>query len=143
QDLLGQIDSMRERIRRDRGSGSELLDFKTGRGGMVEAEFLVQGLQMRAGIWGPHFASAVNELSQHGILSPTDVAALQSSYDLLRRCESILRRRENKAVSSLPTDEKEQETLARFLGAKNLAAFGEQYRAARETIHAIYARFFD
>ncbi len=142
QDLLGQIDSMRERIRRDRGSGSELLDFKTGRGGMVEAEFLVQGLQMRAGIWGPHFAAALNDLSQHGIFSTADAAALQSGYDFLRRCESILRRRENKALSSLPSDEKEQETLARFLGAKNLAAFGEQYRTARETIHAIYARFF-
>ncbi|MDQ2919590.1 MAG: bifunctional [glutamate--ammonia ligase]-adenylyl-L-tyrosine phosphorylase/[glutamate--ammonia-ligase] adenylyltransferase [Verrucomicrobiota bacterium] len=142
QDLLGQIDSMRERIRRDRGSGAELLDFKTGRGGMVEAEFLVQGLQMRAGIWGPHLASAVTDLKEHGILSASDAQALQSSYDFLRRCESVLRRRENKTVSSLPADEKEQEALARFLGAKNLAGFGEQYRAARETIHAVYARSF-
>lgn len=142
QDLLGQIDSMRERIRRDRGSGSELLDFKTGRGGMVEAEFLLQGLQMRSGIWAPQFASAVAELKQHGILSAIDAQALHGSYDFLRRCESVLRRRENKAVSSLPAEEKEQEALARFLGAKNLAAFGEQYRAARETIHAIYQRYF-
>jgi len=28
------------------------------------------------------------------------------------------------------------------MGAKDLAAFGEQYRAARETIHAVYTRYF-
>jgi [glutamine synthetase] adenylyltransferase / [glutamine synthetase]-adenylyl-L-tyrosine phosphorylase len=143
QDLLGQIDAMRERIRRDRGSGSELLDFKTGRGGMVEAEFLVQGLQMRAGIWAPQFAAALEDLKQHGVFSANDAQALQSSYDFLRRCESILRRRENKAVSSLPAEESEQQALARFIGAKNLAAFGEHYRAARDTIHAIYQRYYN
>jgi [glutamine synthetase] adenylyltransferase / [glutamine synthetase]-adenylyl-L-tyrosine phosphorylase len=141
QDLLGQIDAMRERILRDRGSGSELLDFKTGRGGMVEAEFLVQGLQMRPGVWDPQFASAVSDLKQNGILSAPDATALQISYDFLRRCESILRRWDNKSVSSLPADEAEHQTLARYLGAKNLASFGEQYRAARETIHEIYARY--
>ncbi|MGZ5004492.1 MAG: bifunctional [glutamate--ammonia ligase]-adenylyl-L-tyrosine phosphorylase/[glutamate--ammonia-ligase] adenylyltransferase [Chthoniobacterales bacterium] len=142
QDLLGQIDSMRERIRRDRGSSSELLDFKTGLGGMVEAEFLVQGLQMRNGIWSPQFAAGVIDLKQKGVLSEADAQALQSSYDFLRCCESILRRYENKAVSFLPADENEQQKLARFVGAKNPAAFGEQYRGARATIHAIYMRYF-
>ena len=97
---------------------------------------------MRAGIWGPQFTSAVLDLRQHGILSTPDAQALQNSYDFLRRCESILRRRENKAVSSLPADEGEQQALARFLGAKNFVVFGEQYRSARETIHAIYRRYF-
>ena len=61
---------MRERIRRDRGTGSEILDFKTGLGGIVEAEFLVQALQMRAGAWKPHFSFAVNDLKRaRGLLS--------------------------------------------------------------------------
>ncbi len=141
-DLLGQIDAMRERIRKDRGSGSEPLDFKTGRGGMVEAEFLVQALQMRRGVWGPQFAAAVVDLKQNGILAPHDAQMLQTSYDFLRQCESILRRYENKAVSSLPASEREQQILARFVGAKNLEMFGEHYRAVRETIHAIYLRYF-
>ena len=140
-DLLPQIDTMRERIRRDRGSGSEILDFKTGLGGIVEAEFLVQALQMRAGAWAPQFNLAVTDLRQLGIFSAEDATVFQSAYDFLRRCEAILRRWENKSVSCLPPEEAEQRKLARRIGAKDLASFGEQYRAARETIHAAYVRY--
>jgi glutamate-ammonia-ligase adenylyltransferase len=141
-DLLGQIDAMRERIRRDRGSNSEMLDFKTGRGGMIEAEFLVQALQMRAAAWNPEFASAVDDLKQASVMSADDAIGLKGSYEFLRRCESILRRWENKSVASLPRSEAEQQKLSRRLGAKNLVAFADQYRAARETIRAIYSRYF-
>ncbi len=141
QDLFLQIDTMRERIRRDRGSGSEVLDFKTGRGGMIEAEFLVQALQMRAGVWNPQFMFAVEDLKRARLLSAEDAGALQGSYDFLRRCESILRRWENKSVASLPQEESEQSKLARRIGARDLKAFGQHYRAAREAIHAIYSRY--
>jgi glutamate-ammonia-ligase adenylyltransferase len=140
-DLFVLINDMRERIRRDRGSGSEILEFKTGLGGIVEAEFLVQGLQMRTGTWNPQFSFALADLKQIGVLSAEHATALQSSYDFLRRCESILRRWENKSVAALPVDEDEQRKLARRIGAKDLSAFGEQYRAARETIHAICSRY--
>ena len=138
-DLLGHIDSMRERVRRDRGSGSEGLDFKTGAGGMIEAEFLVQALQMRAGAWSPDFSGGVDDLKQLGIFAPEHANALKASYEFLRRCESILRRWENKSIATMPASEVEQRKLAQRLGSKNIAAFGEQYRNARETIHSIYA----
>lgn len=142
QDLFEQIDSMLERIRRDRGSGSEILDFKAGLGGIIEAEFLVQALQMRTGTWNPQFHFAVDDLEQAGVFVEFDAAALKTSYDFLRRCEAVLRRWENKSVASLPTDEAEQEKLARRVGAKDLAAFSEQYRGVRERIHLTYARYF-
>src|SRR2546430_2088737 len=43
-DLFIRIDEMLERIRRERGTGSDFLDLKTGRGGIIEAEFFVQAL---------------------------------------------------------------------------------------------------
>ncbi|MDQ3313211.1 MAG: bifunctional [glutamate--ammonia ligase]-adenylyl-L-tyrosine phosphorylase/[glutamate--ammonia-ligase] adenylyltransferase [Verrucomicrobiota bacterium] len=141
EDLFAQIDAMGGRIRRERGSGSEILDFKTGLGGMVEAEFLVQALQMRAAIWSPQFNAALDELKRLQALTADETTALAASYDFLRRCESILRRWENTSVSSLPPEESEQRKLAKRAGAKDLAAFGDQYRAARETIHAIYSRY--
>ena len=141
-DLFAQVDVMLGRIRRERGSGSEILDFKTGLGGIIEAEFLVQALQMRTGAWNPQFHFAVDELQQLGVLAAADAAALQASYDFLRRCESVLRRWENKSVASLPSEEVEQEKLARRVGAKDVASFGEQYRGAREGIHLVYARYF-
>ncbi|HSH40287.1 MAG TPA: hypothetical protein VK993_16055, partial [Chthoniobacterales bacterium] len=141
EDLFVLIDAMRERIRRDRGTGSEILDYKTGLGGIVEAEFLVQALQMRSGTSHAQFTAALSELKQRGIVAPNDAEAVQSSYDFLRLCESVLRRWESKSVSSLPNDEGEQRKLARRVGAKDLDAFGERYRAAREIIHATYERY--
>lgn len=140
-DLFLQIDAMRERIRRDRGTGSEVLDYKTGLGGIVEAEFLIQALQMRTGTWQSQFTLALGDLKQQGTVKAGDAEAIQSSYDFLRRCESVLRRWEGKSVSSLPSDEAGQRKLARHVGAKDLDAFGEQYRAAREIIHAAYERY--
>ncbi len=140
-DLFSQIDSMRERIRGERGTGSEILDFKTGLGGMIEAEFLVQALQMRAGIWNPGLSSALEELERWERISAADAAALKGSYEFLRRCESILRRWENRGVAALPAEEGEQRKLAHRLGAADLESFGVSYRAARETIHAIYQRY--
>jgi glutamate-ammonia-ligase adenylyltransferase len=141
-DLFAQIDAMRERIRRDRGSGSEILDFKTGLGGMVEAEFFVQALQLRAGVSNPHFGAALQMLATNEIVTADHATALRRSYDFLRRIESTLRRWENKSVSSLPADESEQRKLAHRMGAADLASFGEEYRNARETIHAVYLRYF-
>lgn len=141
-DLFTQIGAMQKRIQRERGSGAEILDFKTGLGGIIEAEFLVQALQMRAGVWNSQFIFALADLKQAHLLSGEEASALQSSYDLLRRCESILRRWENKGVAYLPAEEAEQEKLARRLGLKDLNTFGQHYRAARETIHGISSRYF-
>lgn len=137
-DLFTQIDNMLERIRRERGSGSDFLDFKTGAGGIIEAEFLGQALQMKMGIWNPNWREALSELQGCDLLSPAEVANATRSYDLLRRCETALRRWENKSVSTLPVDTNGQQKLARRLGYKDAATFTKEYVDARETIHALY-----
>ena len=140
ENLFEEINSMTERIRRDRGSGVPGLDFKTGIGGMVEAEFLVQALQMREGIWNPNWTEAVTELAQQDVLAQNEVSHLKISYGFLRRCESALRRWENKSVSTLPAGESEQHRLAHWLGYKDFEAFVQSYDEARQTIHTIYER---
>jgi [glutamine synthetase] adenylyltransferase / [glutamine synthetase]-adenylyl-L-tyrosine phosphorylase len=140
-DLYSQIDGMLQRIRHERGSAADLLDFKTGTGGVIEAEFLVQALQMRANIWNPQMMGALRELTTRGLLREEEAALLKKSYEYLRLIELALRRWENKSVSSLPGDETEQRKLAQRIGADNLDSFGRQYREARESIHAVYARY--
>src|SRR5947208_7830671 len=93
-DLVEKIDNMLERIRRDRGSGSDFLDFKTGIGGMIEGEFLVQALQMHENIWEPNWERAVDRLHERGILNNAEAATVKKAYGLLRRYESALRRYE-------------------------------------------------
>jgi glutamate-ammonia-ligase adenylyltransferase len=140
-DLLAKIDNMLERIRRERGSGSDFLDFKTGSGGMIEAEFLVQALQMRSGIWEPNWQRALIALGENKMVSDRDTSNATQSYELLRRTETALRRFENKNMSTLPGAPEEQEKLAKRLGYNDVDLFAKQYRAARETIHALYERY--
>ncbi|MFZ1221300.1 MAG: bifunctional [glutamate--ammonia ligase]-adenylyl-L-tyrosine phosphorylase/[glutamate--ammonia-ligase] adenylyltransferase [Chthoniobacterales bacterium] len=140
-DLFAQIDAMFQRIRRDRAGASDELDFKTGTGGVIQAEFLVQALQMRAGIWNPQMTGAIRDLAAAGILPESDAAVLKEKYLYLRSIESVLRRWENKSVSSLPPDKTEQEKLAHRLGARSLEAFAQDYHLARASLHAIYSRY--
>jgi glutamate-ammonia-ligase adenylyltransferase len=137
-DLFGKIDNMLERIQKERGSGSEFLDFKTGAGGMIEAEFLVQALQMHTGIWEPNGEKALTALRQAKVVSESDATKASTSYNFLRRIELTLRRFENKNVSTLPSTPDEQARLAKRLGHKDGEHFVTEYQTAREKIHALY-----
>jgi len=137
-DLLIRIDGMLERIRRERGSGSDFLDFKTGIGGIIEGEFLVQALQMRESIWEPTWERIVDRLCERRRLTDSETANLKGAYSFLRRCESVLRRFDNKSISAFPSDPNEQRKLAIRLGHHDLDAFREEYVDAREAIHALY-----
>jgi glutamate-ammonia-ligase adenylyltransferase len=139
-DLFKKIDDMVQRIRRERGSGSDFLDLKTGSGGIIEAEFLVQALQMRAKIWEPNWERAVGALHKRGHLDKSDVAKLKNSYAFLRRCELVLRRYDNRSVSTLPSDTDEQRKFAIRLGYNEFAAFSRDCLDARHAIHALYQR---
>jgi glutamine synthetase adenylyltransferase len=134
------IDDMVERIRRERGSGSDFLDLKTGVGGIIEAEFLVQALQMRANFWEQNWERAVDGLHQRGQLNKSDVAKLEKSYAFLRRCELVLRRYDNRSISTLPSDPDEQRKFAVRLGYDSPDNFRRDYAYARDTLHALYER---
>jgi glutamate-ammonia-ligase adenylyltransferase len=140
-DLFAKIDNMLERIRRERGSGSEFLDFKTGSGGMIEAEFLVQALQMRLGIWKPNWEHALTSLRENDVISDPDANSAAQSYELLRRVETALRRFENKSISTLPAAPDDQQKCAKRVGYKDVELFANEYRKVRETIHALYTNY--
>jgi [glutamine synthetase] adenylyltransferase / [glutamine synthetase]-adenylyl-L-tyrosine phosphorylase len=139
-ELFPKIDNMLERIRRERGSRNDFLDFKTGGGGMIEAEFLVQGLQMKSGLWNQNWNGALRALGEADLLSSTEVESAIRCYDFLRGCETALRRWENKSVPTLPAESNEQQKLAHRLGFKNLEEFAKEYCDARATIHSLYQR---
>jgi glutamate-ammonia-ligase adenylyltransferase len=140
-DLFEQIDNMFERIRRDRGSGNEFLDFKTGRGGIIQAEFLVHALQMKAGIWEPNWVDALEALANSTIISTVDAADAKRAYKFLRRAESVLRRFENKSVSVLPASANEQRKFAIRFACNGWDDFAKQYSASRDSIAALYQRY--
>lgn len=141
-DLCAQIGAMISRVRRKRGSGIEFLDFKTGAGGMIEAEFLVQALQIRAEIANPRTVGAIADLAKANVLSGPDAERLAESYLFLRRCESVLRRIDYKSVSILPEDPNEQRRLALRLGYETREELGFRLAECRKAIREISAPHF-
>jgi hypothetical protein len=53
----------------------------------------------------------------------------------------VLRRYDNRSVSTLPSDSDEQRKFAIRLGYNEFDAFRGDYVTAREAIHAFYQRF--
>src|SRR5438093_4171661 len=139
-DLFGKIDAMVQRIRAERGSGNDALDFKTGIGGIVEAEFLVQALQMRHDVRETSVRLAIAKLAD--IISPEDADLLGRGSEFLRRLETVLRRWRNTSASSLPPDPIEQRKLAVRMGFKDRESWQQAYERARADIHAIYGKHF-
>lgn len=137
-DLFGKINDMVERIRRERGSGADFADFKTGIGGMIEAEFMIQALQMKNGVWESNWNTAVAELAGRNLISASEANTLARNYDFLRRCETTLRRWQNSKIDIIPAEQEEQRKFGKRLGYDNVEAFARDYRAARAAIHAFY-----
>jgi glutamine synthetase adenylyltransferase len=67
-----------------------------------------------------------------GCLTTNDAASLRESYRLFRRILFVLRRQENRSVSSIPDSPSAQEKLARRLNFESLDAFWTAYTKARE-----------
>jgi glutamate-ammonia-ligase adenylyltransferase len=146
---LAEIHRMRRRIETERGDQTCVaFEFKTGPGGLVDVEFLVQTLQLRHGhahaaLRNPQTLAALNRLTALGLIEETDSSALRQHYLFLRRVESVLRRAENTNVSRLPGDEREQTLLARRLGFASATDFLGAYRLATRTVRGIYNRLME
>jgi glutamate-ammonia-ligase adenylyltransferase len=140
-DLVRQIENMLVRIANERGSGNDFFDFKTGIGGMIEAEFLVQALQMRNRLWEPNFLHAIEKLARQRVIEKSDAESLREAYIFLRGCESVLRRWQLRSVSNLPVTHEEEVRFARRMKFATIEDFRAPYGRARETIRLLRTRY--
>ena len=133
---------MLKKARRDLGV-DEARDVKLGRGGIREAEFFVQTLQL---IWGgrhpelqvPGTIEAVRRLVAAGLLSDREARDLEAHWALLRRIEHRIHVKAGYQTHDLPRGE-DQEQFARSLGFADAAALGRGLATARDTIARLFA----
>lgn len=123
-------------------------NIKTGRGGLVDVEFLVQYLQLVHGPRVPSLrlratADALAALADARVLPSDEAGSLAESYAFLRRLENRLRIVHDRSMQEITDRADELTKLARRLGyhgddagARLLA----DYRAHTERIRALYAR---
>lgn len=136
-----QITLMRHRIETERTPvGREALAFKTGAGGLVDVEFLVQCLSMEHGWFEPNTLRSLETAREGDALNRRDADSLLRNFRQLRRMESILRRWSFEGEAVLPEDPAAQRRVAIRCGYRGATAFLADVARWRSGIRAVYAR---
>jgi glutamate-ammonia-ligase adenylyltransferase len=145
-----EIARMRARIERERGGGADEVRIKTGRGGLIDVEFLVQLLQLRHGherpaLRTPRTAAALAALARDGVLTAEDARTLAEGWAFLRTVESRLRLERDQPVEAMEADPEGLLSLARRLGYDGppeaaIAQLRADHSRHREAIRAVYDR---
>ena len=109
------------RRRMERKEGADALSIKTGRGGIVDVEFIVQGLQVRhardhAGLRTANTRDGLVRLRDAGLIEPEEAKDLEENFVFLRTVEKLLRRQDEQGKTRLPEDEVALAKLARAAG---------------------------
>lgn len=150
---VDEIHRLRMRLEREL-AGDERAEFniKTGRGGLLDIEFMVQMMQLRHGTAVPEVRRratrhALAALAVAGVVPADDAAVLEQSYAFLRALTNRLRIERDQSVESLEREGYRLPALARRLGyagpnedvaRRLLADFGRH----RERVRALYVRWF-
>ena len=140
-DWKGQIHRMRLRIEKERTpAGKDDLAIKTGRGGLMDAEFIAQALCLAQGWQEANTLRALERARQAGALAEPD--KLIDNYRRLQRLEGILRRWSFEGEVVLPDDPAPYYRVAVRCGF----ATPEQFRAAlagwRQAIREVYTQMW-
>ncbi len=117
-------------------------DVKLTRGGIREAEFFVQSLQL---IWGGQHPSlqlrgtieALKRLGSSGLVSSGDVEQLAADWAFLRAVEHRVHLRQSYQTHIVP-DGASLEAMAASLGFENGSAFEDALDATRERVASLY-----
>jgi glutamate-ammonia-ligase adenylyltransferase len=123
-------------------------DVKRGRGGIREAEFFAQTLQLIHG--GRHPAlrlrgtrPALDALAVAGIIAGSDAAAIGEAYDRLRVIEHRLQMVQDRQTHALPTDPAALDAVARLDGLADGAALIAELNHCTAAIATRYDRLIE
>lgn len=138
--------SMIELVLRSRAELSEApeRDLKLGPGGIREAEFFVQSLQL---IWGGQepslrvssFARGLERLRACGLVSDREVRDVGEAYWLLRRLEHAVQWHSGLQTHLIPTQTDRVEHLAKVLGFDSATSLSAALFLAREAVAEHFA----
>lgn len=151
ENLAEEIYRLRQRMEKEIAREDEgHLNIKTGRGGMVDVEFLVQYLQLRHGgehpkLRVPNTLEALHVLHREGLIPGEDYDNLTNGYKFLRRLENKLRLVHDQSVSELSADPGYLAKLARHLGYPDRPrrpeqVFLDEYNQITQGIRHVFTR---
>jgi len=145
EDIIASIKKLRELSAQKSGKHGQVVDIKSGHGGIRDIEFLAQGLQL---IYGQRFPeiftrktlSTLERLKRVGLLPFEIGEQLKKYYIFFRQLEHFMQLVEDRRIHALPKDRHELESLAKKLLGNR--ATPEQLMAYLEnslsTVHQIF-----
>ncbi len=135
------IHQMRMRIETERTpAGQDDLAIKTGKGGLMDAEFIAQGLCLENGWREPNTVRALERGRQSGKLKHAE--KLIDHYRFLRRVEGILRRWSYEGEVLLPSDPAPFYRVSIRCGFSDADQFRRSLRECRKAIREVYLAVF-
>ncbi len=128
-------------------------EVKRGRGGIRDAEFAVQILQLVHGRQDPALRSpatlpALEELAAAGYVDPGDAAVLAEGYTYLRTVEHRLQLDDEQQVHAVPRDPEARARLARVMGYRDdatstaLARFDGELRRHQVAVRTVHEQLY-
>lgn len=140
-DWKKQIHLMRMRIENERTPrGKDELAIKTGKGGLMDAEFIAQALCLEYGWQEAHTLRALERARDTGVLPGAD--KLLENYRQLRRLEGILRRWSYEGETVLPDDPAPYYRVSVRCGFSTPEAFRNALAKWRQAIREVYEKVF-
>jgi glutamate-ammonia-ligase adenylyltransferase len=137
------IAHMRSRIEKERTPpGQDALAFKTGAGGVMDAEFIAQAMCLEHGWQEASTLCALQRVRGDKALPAADADKLLDNYRHLRRLESILRRWSFEGEAVLPTDPAPFHRVAVRCGFDSAEAFRNALAHWRKAIREVYLKVF-
>lgn len=128
-------------------------NIKLGKGGIRDAEFLIQGLQLVYGGKNPalrrnHTLSALKKLVEFKIVTEQDFSDLQEGYLFLRRVETALQMEEERQTHTIKNSPEEVLKIARRIGfckskQEAIDQFQEKLLKTQTRIYKIFERFYN
>ena len=154
ENLKKEIYRLRQRMEKELGKeNAEHRNIKTGRGGMVDVEFIAQYLQLRHGrenisLRCRNTVEALERLRNENLISKMDCENLVSGYKFLRRLENKLRLVHDQSINQLTSEPAYIAKLARHLGYSDSTGqpeqlFKQEYAKTTQTIRDIFERILN
>ena len=128
-------------------------EVKRGRGGIRDAEFAVQILQLVHGrrdpaLRSPNTLKALDELASAGYVDPGDAQVLRAGYTYLRTVEHRLQLDDEQQVHAVPADPEARTRLARVMGYRDdpagsaLARFDADLRHHQASVRSVHEQLY-
>lgn len=145
-----EMDHLRMRVENELANeNSERFDFKKGKGGIMDIEFIVQFIQLRLGheFENLRIQNTTDLLDQIILLHPfkenLDFGTLKIAYNFYRTLESKLFLFKGRKQTQVAYDEKEFDELADSMKYLSWNQVAEDYRRFSQNVRALYLKIFE